>query len=164
LKHTLFLLAVIIVLAACATAPVPTPIPAGPVAQNQPGQNQAAGQSQSSEPKFADRKEFTDSDPLLIKKTGRPQMVMFFAHWCTTCHSMRQMIFELQDAYNSRIDFLYMNIDAENTKGPQKDLNFTGLRPTLVFLTPGGEEMGRLLGVQSREDITKQLDSLVTGG
>lgn len=113
------------------------------------------------EGKAADHNEFVASDPILVSTTGRPQVIEFFAFWCTTCQRMRPTMHELQDEYNGRIDFLYINIDDKATESVQRQFGFGGLRPTIVFLDAKGQEIGRLVGLQDKDTVQQYLDSLV---
>ena len=70
----------------------------------------------------------------------------------------------LQDQYSSMVDFIYLDIDAENTKELQKKLAFNGLRPTIVFLDASGAEKGRIIGVTPKEKVESQIEELLTVG
>ena len=112
----------------------------------------------------ADLKDYVASDPSLVKNTGCPQVIEFFAFWCTTCQAMRPTIHKLQDEYGERVDFIYLDIDADNTKTLRKELEFTGLRPTIVFLSGEGTEIGRMVGMHSEEELASQIDDLLSSG
>jgi thiol:disulfide interchange protein len=114
--------------------------------------------------KLVDQKDFAPSDPALVGKTGRPQVVMFFASWCEQCHQMRPIVFEAQQQFGEFIDFIYLDIDAEATKAARDQLAFNGQRPTLVFLDANGKESGRLVGVQPKDTFQKVLDPILTVG
>lgn len=115
------------------------------------------------QPAAASLDNYVASDPAMISSTGRPQVIEFFAFWCTTCQAMRPVIHGLQDRYRDKVDFIYLDIDAANTKDLQKTLGFTGLRPTLIFVTPEGTEMDRLVGVQASDQIAQKIDALMGG-
>jgi thiol-disulfide isomerase/thioredoxin len=114
--------------------------------------------------KVADLPDYVASDPALVGTTGRPQFVQFFAFWCTTCQAMRPMIHSLQDEYGLVVDFVYLDIDAANTKTLQQKLTFTGLRPTIIFLDASGQEKTRLVGEHTKEEFLKELDNLLAVG
>lgn len=115
-------------------------------------------------PKAALLTNYVASDPALVRGTGRPQMIEFFAFWCDICQGMRPMIHQLQDQYGSQVDFVYLDIDADNTKQLQHDFGFNGLRPTIIFLSADGNEEGRLVGQHTKDEIAQQLDGLLTVG
>ena len=115
-------------------------------------------------PKAALQTNYVASDPQLVRATGRPQMLEFFAFWCDICQGMRPMIHQLQDQYDGQVDFIYLDIDAANTKQLQQDFGFNGNRPTLIFLSADGNEEGRLVGQHSKDEIAQQLDGLLAVG
>jgi thiol-disulfide isomerase/thioredoxin len=108
--------------------------------------------------------DFIESDPQLVRVTGRPQVVEFFAYWCTSCQEMRPTMHELQDEYADRIDFLYLNIDNADTQTARTQLAFAGLRPTIVFLDSSGNEITRLVGVHPKETVQEILNNMAGSG
>src|SRR4051812_26223460 len=119
MRRTVIILAVVgMFLAACGNAAVPTPVPT------------SAPKAVNVAPKAAALTDYVASNPALVRSTGRPQVVEFFAFWCTVCQGMRPTMHTLQDEYGQSVDFIYLDIDAENTKDLQRTLTFTGLRPT----------------------------------
>jgi thiol:disulfide interchange protein len=109
-------------------------------------------------------KDYVASDPSLVATTGRPQFIEFFAFWCTVCQGMRPTIHQIQDKYGAMVDFIYLDIDAANTKTLQQKLVFTGLRPTIIFTDSEGKEVSRLFGEQKQETLEQHImDLLATG-
>jgi thiol-disulfide isomerase/thioredoxin len=167
MRRSLFIVVILgLLLAACAgtsTSNAPT------TAIPNPNPPQSTAVPADIEPTFAGTRaasltDYIASDPSLVGTTGKPQMVQFFAFWCTVCQGMRPMIHQLQDEYAGAVDFVYLDIDAPNTKDLQKKLTFTGLRPTLIFLDADGNEKSRLVGEQTKEEIQKRIESLVAVG
>src|SRR5258707_8990505 len=152
MRRTVFLLAIVgLFVAACASAsPAPAPTTA-PKAVNVV-------------PQAAALKDYVASNPALVRNTGRPQVIEFFAFWCTVCQGMRPTMHALQDEFGQSVDFIYLDIDAENTKDLQRTLTFTGLRPTIIFLKSDGTETGRMFGDNPKENIAAQIDALTTVG
>lgn len=144
------------VLAACSSAPTPTAT-AGPVGPAEPG-------AQVASVKAATLRDIVSSDPALAGKTGRPQVVEFFAYWCTECQRMHPVMEDLKAEFSAAVDFLYYDIDAANTKDLQRQLTFSGLRPTIILLDKDGKEVRRFVGVHPKETIQVALDNLVAVG
>lgn len=153
------LFVIVLLVAACGgnAAPTPTTAPADEFVPN-------SGVTMTPAPAAANLTDFTASDPALVGKTGRPQMVMFYASWCEDCHQMRPTVFAAQDEFKDFVDFLYIDIDAQNTEAVRKQLNGTEARPTIVFLDPEGQEVGRLVGIQPKDVFQKMLDQILTVG
>jgi thiol-disulfide isomerase/thioredoxin len=104
------------------------------------------------------------SDPALVRNTGRPQVVEFFAFWCDVCHAMHPTMVTLQQQYQQQVDFIYLDIDADNTKALRQSMGFTGLRPTIVFIAADGTEMGRLVGMHNLKELTDQISTILAVG
>ncbi len=146
-----------LLIAACATPPTPTALPV-------PTQGVPEPTATPSETKVADLKDYVASDPSLVGTTGRAQVIEFFAFWCTECQQMRPIVHSLQDEYGFMVDFIYLDIDAANTKALQKQLTYNGQRPTIIFVNAKGQEQGRLVGIHTREELSDKLDELVAVG
>src|SRR5882724_8752915 len=111
LRSVLLILLVAVVLSACA-APAPTPTP-GPTATTVvTSANVPASADQDSAPVVP--QDMYASDPALVRNTGRPQIVEFFAFWCDVCHAMHPTMVTLQQQYQQQVDFIYLDIDADN--------------------------------------------------
>ena len=154
------ILVVAVVLSGC-SAPAATPSPA-PTATTVTAANVPAPAAQDALP--AVPKEMYASDPALVRNTGRPQVVEFFAFWCDVCHAMHPTMVALQQAYQQQIDFIYLDIDADNTKGLRQSMGFTGLRPTIVFIAADGTETGRLVGMHSQQELVEQITTILGVG
>ncbi|MBE2196691.1 MAG: thioredoxin fold domain-containing protein [Anaerolinea sp.] len=161
MKRTLNLISVFlfisaVILSGCSPSPnVPTPTTST---------STSSGGGVSVDPETIAFSELPASDPAKIGTTGRPQVIDFFAYWCTTCKAMHPVFASLEKEYAGRVDFLYIDIDAENTKDAQRTFNFTGLRPTIIFLDANGKEVNRLFGERPREEIASILDNMVAVG
>src|SRR5215470_18632509 len=110
MRRSVFLLAIVgLLVAACGSA-APKADNAAPQAIN------AAPKAMNAAPQAAMLKDYVASDPALVRSTGRPQVIEFFAFWCTVCQGMRPTMHALQDEYGQSVDFIYLDIDADNTK------------------------------------------------
>ncbi|MEP7287185.1 MAG: thioredoxin domain-containing protein [Chloroflexota bacterium] len=113
----------------------------------------------------ASRSNFVASDPEMVRSTGRPQVIVFFTFAaCDVCQSMRPVIHALEDQYGTQADFIYLDTAADNTKAMQKDLAYAGQPPTFIFLSADGNEMDRLVGLQSRDTLVAKIDGLFAVG
>jgi thiol-disulfide isomerase/thioredoxin len=140
-------------LSACSgpSTPPPEPLRAPPTAE--PTGTQAV--------KLTD---YVASDPALVGTTGRPQVIEFFAFSCNTCQAMRPAIHALQDEYGFMVDFIYLDINAQNTKALQKQFAVTGEQPTIVFMDFTGQERTRLVGNHTKEELENRIQDLVAVG
>ena len=108
--------------------------------------------------------DYVPCDPSLVGTTGRPQVIVFFTFSCTTCQAMRPAIHALQDDYAFMIDFIYLDMDAQNTKALQKQFALTAERPTIIFIDFAGQERSRLVGQHTKAEIENLVQDLVAVG
>ena len=74
---------------------------------------------------------------------------------------MRPIVHGLQQEYLGKIDFIYLDIDDPKNQDMMHQLTFTGLRPTIVFLSPSGQEKSRLVGQQTEDVLRAQIENLL---
>ena len=169
LRSVSLIVLVAVVLSGCSSsAPSPTSAPAPtatqPAAAVTSGNSANAPASDGQDALPPVPKDMYASDPKLVRNTGRPQVVEFFAFWCDVCKAMHPDMVTLQQEYQQQADFIYLDIDADNTKELRQSMGFTGLRPTIVFLAADGTEMGRLVGQHTLQELTDQMPSILAVG
>jgi thiol-disulfide isomerase/thioredoxin len=112
----------------------------------------------------ARRTSYVASDPALVRGTGRAQVVEFFSSKSDQSKSLMPIVHQLEDKYSKSVDFVYLDIDQDNTKQLQKDFNTGGIWPVLVFLSADGVEENRLIGVHTQQEIAPQIEALLAVG
>lgn len=102
-------------------------------------------------------KVITDSNFVETINTDKPVVIDFWATWCGPCRALAPVIEEIASAYDGKAIVGKCNVD-ENQELPMK----FGIRniPTLIFIK-NGEMVDRMVGVSSKADIAKKIDSLV---
>jgi thiol-disulfide isomerase/thioredoxin len=74
---------------------------------------------------------------------GKPQLIEFFAYWCSACQQMAPVVHGLENKYGSVVNFVYLNIDDSNTQPLQEALAFNARwRPYIVLLDGSGQVAG----------------------
>ena len=81
----------------------------------------------------------------------------FEADWCGPCRMLKPTFTKLEESLGDSIKFTYINVD-ENQEEAQK----YGVRNIpLVVIEKNGEEVDRLVGVQSEQTYETSLKSLL---
>ncbi len=110
------------------------------------------------------RTNYVASDPTLVRDTGRPQVVVFYAASSDQSQALRPIIHQLEDQYSKSVDFVYLDVTQDSTKQLQKDFSTTGVWPTVVFLSADGVEEDRLVGVHTTQEVAPKIDALLMVG
>ena len=83
-------------------------------------------------------------------------VVDMYADWCGPCKMMVPVFEEVAKQYEGKVKMGKLNVD-ENQNTPSA-FGVTGI-PTLVFLKDG-QEVGRLVGFQSKEALAAKLEEI----
>jgi thioredoxin len=84
-----------------------------------------------------------------------PVIVDFYADWCGPCKMLAPTLEELQTEYGTKIQVYKVNVDKEGRVAQQ-----FGIRsiPTLIF-APVGKDYSKLIGLRSKEDLIKEIQT-----
>lgn len=99
--------------------------------------------------------------PLEVALSDRkPNLVEFYADWCTSCQAMAGDLAELKNSYGDRIDFVMLNVD--NTKWLPEMLRYRvdGI-PHFLFMNESGDAVAEAIGEQPKKILQADLDALV---
>ena len=79
---------------------------------------------------------------------------------CAQCQLLKPEFERVQEIYGNKIDIVYFDI--KNTKQGAAYANQyrVNLTPTIIFVNKAGEEIKRVTGYQSREELVKILREL----
>lgn len=86
-------------------------------------------------------------------------MIDFWAVWCPPCRALGPIVDALASEYQGRVTIGKVNVDEE--RGIAGAYGVQSI-PTLVFLREG-EEVGRVVGLRSKQDLAGALDRLLAG-
>ena len=86
-------------------------------------------------------------------KSEKPVLIDFWASWCGPCKMMSPVIDEIAEEFGETIKVCKVNIDEERNLAAKYNVMSI---PTFIALK-NGKEVGRTIGVQEKEEITRML-------
>jgi thioredoxin 1 len=96
-----------------------------------------------------------------ITKSSVLTVVYFWHEQCSWCYRFKPIVEEVAREYSSKIKFAKLNVLADQLN--QEIANRFGVMstPTLLFLC-GGRPIGQIVGVQSKEDLERGLNDILS--
>ncbi|WP_423759000.1 protein-disulfide reductase DsbD [Burkholderia sp. NLJ2] len=111
-------------------------------------------------PAFASVRSSAELDTLL-KTSGQPVMLDFYADWCVSCKEMEHLTFTdpRVQARLAQLHLVRADVTANNPDDQAllKRFNLFG-PPGIIFFDRSGNEIGRVVGYQSAEAFLRSLD------
>ncbi|HEM7802609.1 MULTISPECIES: protein-disulfide reductase DsbD [Burkholderia] len=111
-------------------------------------------------PAFAPVRSSGELDALL-KSSGRPVMLDFYADWCVSCKEMEHLTFTdaRVQARLARLHLVRADVTANNPDDQAllKRFNLFG-PPGIIFFDRNGNEIGRVVGYQAADTFLRSLD------
>ena len=98
-----------------------------------------------------------DSFDAEVVQSASPVLVDFWAPWCGPCRMLSPVIEELSKEYTGKVKVAKINTDDHPNAASRFKISAI---PTLLFFK-GGKVVEQLVGVHSKAEIKKTLDSLV---
>ncbi|KWF92175.1 thiol:disulfide interchange protein [Burkholderia diffusa] len=97
----------------------------------------------------------------LLKTSGRPVMLDFYADWCVSCKEMEHLTFtdSRVQARLAQLHLVRADVTANNSDDQAllKRFNLFG-PPGIIFFDRNGNEIGRVVGYQAAETFLRSLD------
>lgn len=92
-----------------------------------------------------------------VLQSPEPVLVDFWAPWCGPCRMLSPLIEELSKEYNGKVRVAKINTDEHPNAASRYKISAI---PTLLFFKQG-KVVEQMVGVHSKAEIKKTLDSLV---
>lgn len=98
----------------------------------------------------------------VVGTNGKPTFVEFSATWCTNCKVMSKRVFELEQEYGDRVNFVVVDGDDPSRSEMVEKFGVDGV-PQFSMVSTEGEVRGNLIGLVPKEALQKDLDALING-
>ena len=94
-----------------------------------------------------------------VASVGMPQMIKFSAPMCSDCQTMAEVLHQVQPQYNGRVDFVEILVNQNSPTVKEQIKRYdVKLVPTMVFLNSNGEQIARVEGAISKDELVKYLN------
>jgi len=88
----------------------------------------------------------------------KPIMVDFYTDWCSWCKKLDSDTYTDAEVQKLAAQFVNAKIDAEADRAAAEKYSVDGF-PTILFLSPGGEEIHRVGGYAPPEEFAKEMQT-----
>ena len=100
------------------------------------------------------KKTFTD----LIKQSGKPVLVDFYADWCGPCQTLSPIVQQVASFMGDRIKVIKVNVDKNQHAAMRYRIRGV---PTLILFFRG-KELWRKAGLMTRRELTAALEGAIS--
>lgn len=90
-----------------------------------------------------------------ILDSNVPVLVDFWAEWCMPCRMMAPVVDGLSKDYEGKVKFAKVNVD----DNPKLATDLQILSIPVLILFKNGKELNRITGVNSRQNIKREIDT-----
>ena len=92
-----------------------------------------------------------------VLRSDRPVVVDFWATWCMPCKMIAPIIKELASEYKGRCKVAKLNIDDAMAVATK----FGVMNIPTIILFKDGKEFARIVGVASKDNISKKIEEML---
>ena len=89
----------------------------------------------------------------------RPVLVDFWASWCMPCKLMTPVVDEIADEFKGTVKVGKVNVD----DSPELATQFFVLNIPTLILFRKGQELARMIGVNSKEAVSAKIRGIIGG-
>ena len=93
-----------------------------------------------------------------VLNSDKPVLVDFWAAWCGPCRMVGPVVDKINDNYEGRVKVAKINVD----ENPELAAKFNVRSIPAVFLMKNNTVVSQFTGVQSKIEIDKRIDHLIS--
>jgi thioredoxin 1 len=88
-----------------------------------------------------------------VLKSDKPVLIDFWAPWCMPCKIIAPTVEKLSEELKGKVSVCKANVD----ESPEMATDLSVLNIPTLILFKGGQEVARMIGVNSKEAIEKKI-------
>jgi thiol:disulfide interchange protein DsbD len=101
-----------------------------------------------------------DEALMVAKEQEKILLVDFYADWCFWCRKLDRTTFQDPEVVELAREFIPLKVDCTKDKVTPKKYGIKGL-PTILFITPEGNILKRLIGYQGPDEFLKEMKNVI---
>ena len=100
----------------------------------------------------------------IAKEKNMPSLLAFTSTMCVDCQRMKGVLKEVEENYNDKINFLYINALDKNRKVQDNIKKYhVTLVPTIILVDENGNETNKIEGYMPKEDLIVEIEEAING-
>lgn len=100
----------------------------------------------------------------LAKEQNIPTIMAFTSTMCMDCQKLKGVLKEVEPEYTGKVNFIGINALDKSRKIQSYIKKYhVVLVPTLIFLDENGNEINKIEGFISKEDLIKEIEEAING-
>ena len=104
---------------------------------------------------------FRDDAPDQVGISGRPQIVEFYATYCSECWALLPTLYDLETEYQGKVDFFFLDTDNPANNTVKDSLKLQG-HPYSVLLNADGSIEHRWFGHIPADQFRAEIDKVLS--
>lgn len=96
----------------------------------------------------------------VVGTNGKPSMIEFSATWCENCKTMARRVFELENEYAGRVNFVVVDDDDSGKQDIVEKYGVDGV-PQFSMVGADGVVKGNLIGMVPKDALMSDLEALL---
>ena len=104
----------------------------------------------------------SNTDSAIATENDLPTLMTFTSTMCLDCQKMKAIISEIQGDYTGKLNFININaLDKKRSIQAAVNKHKVVLVPTLVFIDKNENEINKIEGAISKEELIKNIEGLL---